>query len=140
PRIALVDTYYDEKTEAIIAAEEIAALAGVRLATPSSRRGDFASIVREVRWELDLRGHKDAKIYVSGGLDESSIPALVEAGADGFGVGTTLSNAPTVDFAMDIVEREGKPAAKRGQFGGRKDVSRSGRGDDLEIGARRCPE
>src|SRR2546427_8133 len=113
PRIALVDTYYDEKTESIIAAEEIKDLAGVRLDTPASRRGNFATIVREVRWELDLRGHKDAKIYVSGGLDETSIPALVAAGADGFGVGTSLSNAPTVGFAMDILEREGKPAAQR---------------------------
>src|SRR5207247_8609745 len=119
---------------------EIEDLPGVRPDTPPCRRGNCAAIVREGRWELDLRGHKDAKIYVSGGLDETSIPALAEAGADGFGVGTSLSNAPTVDFAMDIVEREGKPAAKRGQFGGRKDVSRSGRGDDLEIGARRCPE
>src|SRR3989304_5484013 len=67
PRMALVDTYHDEKTEAILAAEEIKDLAGVRLDTPASRRGNFASIVREVRWELDLRGHKDAKSYWSGG-------------------------------------------------------------------------
>jgi len=139
PRIALADTYYDEKTESIIAAEEIKDLAGVRLDTPASRRGNFAAIVREVRWELDLRGHKDAKIYVSGGLDETSIPALAEAGADGFGVGTSLSNAPTVDFAMDIVEREGKPAAKRGKFGGRKEPLRCGKCGTLEIGATRCP-
>ena len=89
--------------------------------------------------ELDLRGHKDAKIYVSGGLDETSIPALAEAGADGFGVGTSLSNAPTVDFAMDIVEREGKPAAKRGKFGGRKEPLRCGKCGTLEIGATKCP-
>ena len=139
PRIALVDTYYDEKTEAILAAEEIKDLAGVRLDTPSSRRGDFASIVREVRWELDLRGHKDAEIYVSGGLDESSIPALAAAGADGFGVGTALSNAPSVDFAMDIVEREGKPAAKRGKFGGRKDLQRCSKCGAFEVGAGKCP-
>ena len=139
PRIALVDTYYDEKTESIIAAEEIEDLAGVRLDTPASRRGNFATIVREVRWELDLRGHKDAKIYVSGGLDETSIPALVAAGADGFGVGTSLSNAPTVDFAMDIVEREGKPVAKRGKFGGRKDLSRCGKCGTMEVGVRKCP-
>ena len=139
PRIALVDTYYDEKTESIIAAEEIKDLAGVRLDTPASRRGNFASIVREVRWELDLRGHKDAQIYVSGGLDESAIPALAAAGADGFGVGTSLSNAPSVDFAMDIVEREGKPAAKRGKFGGRKDLARCGSCGVFEIGVRKCP-
>jgi nicotinate phosphoribosyltransferase len=139
PRIALVDTYYDEKTESIIAAEEIKNLAGVRLDTPASRRGNFASIVREVRWELDLRGHKDAQIYVSGGLDENAIPALAEAGADGFGVGTALSNAPAVDFAMDIVEREGKPAAKRGKFGGRKDLARCTKCGAFEVGAGKCP-
>src|SRR6266540_2709339 len=112
PRIALVDTYYDEKTEALMAIEAIPDLAGVRLDTPASRRGDFAAIVREVRWELDLRGHKDVKVFVSGRVDEQSIPALLEAGADGFGVGTSLSNAPTIDFAMDIVEVDGTPAAK----------------------------
>src|SRR5205809_816957 len=56
PRIALVDTYYDEKTEALLAVEAIPALTGVRLDTPASRRGNFPAIVREVRWELDLRG------------------------------------------------------------------------------------
>ncbi len=139
PRIALADTYYDEKTESIIAAEEIKDLAGIRLDTPSSRRGNFAQIVREVRWELDLRGFTKAQIYVSGGLDETSIPPLAEAGADGFGVGTSLSNAPAVDFAMDIVEREGKPAAKRGKFGGRKEPLRCVKCGTFEIGALKCP-
>src|SRR3972149_3376682 len=45
PRIALVDTYYDEKTEAIMAAEAIPDLAGVRLDTPASRRGSFPATV-----------------------------------------------------------------------------------------------
>lgn len=140
PRIALVDTYYDEKTEALLAVEAIPDLAGVRLDTPSSRRGNFPAIVREVRWELDLRGHRDAKIYVSGGIDEASIPALLEAGADGFGVGTSLSNAPTIDFALDIVELRGKPAAKRGKFGGRKELYRCGEDGTYEVGTRSCPE
>ena len=49
PRIALVDTYSDEKTEAILAAESFKGkLNGVRLDTPSSRRGDFSEIIREV--------------------------------------------------------------------------------------------
>ena len=139
PRIALVDTYYDEKTEALLAVEAIPDLTGVRLDTPASRRGNFPAIVREVRWELDLRGHKDVQIYVSGSVDEGSIPALLEAGADGFGVGTSLSNAPTVDFAMDIVEVEGKPAAKRGKFGGRKDLQRCPKDGTYEIGVRACP-
>lgn len=125
PRIALVDTYYDEKTEAIMAAEALRGrLYGVRLDTPSSRKGDFAEIVREVRWELDIRGYKNVKIFVSGGLNEEKIRILSEAGADAFGVGTYVSNAPTIDFAMDIVEIDGKICAKRGKLGGRKEVWR----------------
>ena len=138
PRIALVDTYYDEKTEALLAVEAIPDLTGVRLDTPASRRGNFPAIVREVRWELDLRGHKDVQIFVSGSVDEKTIPALVEAGVDGFGVGTSLSNAPTIDFAMDIVEVEGKPAAKRGKFGGRKDLQRCPKDGTYEVGVRTC--
>lgn len=124
PRIALIDTYGDEKTQAVKAAELIKDLVAVRLDTPSSRRGNFADIIREVRWELDVRGFNHVTIFVSGGLDEDIIPELKRAGATGFGVGTSISNAPTVDFAMDIVEVEGKPAAKKGKFGARKDVYR----------------
>ncbi|MEM3028495.1 MAG: nicotinate phosphoribosyltransferase, partial [Candidatus Bathyarchaeia archaeon] len=125
PRIALVDTFYDEKIEALMAAEALGeALYGVRLDTPGSRKGDFATIIKEVRWELDIRGFQKVKIIASGGLNERNIPSLIEAGADGFGVGTSVSNAPTIDFALDIVEVEGKPLAKRGKLGGRKDVFR----------------
>ena len=125
PRIALVDTYCDEKTEAIMAAEAVGkALYGVRLDTPSSRRGNFPEIIKEIRWELDSRGFKNVKIFVSGGLDDESVRALSATGADGFGVGTSVSNAPSVDFAMDIVEKEGKSVAKRGKLGGKKEVWR----------------
>jgi nicotinate phosphoribosyltransferase len=125
PRVALVDTYYDEKLESIMAAEALAEhLFGVRLDTPGSRRGNFGDIIREVRWELDVRGYKRVKIFVSGGLDEESVKSLGEAGADAFGVGTAVSNAPTIDFAMDIVELENKLSAKRGKLGGKKQVWR----------------
>jgi nicotinate phosphoribosyltransferase len=125
PRIALVDTYLDEKVESIMATEALKdSLYGVRLDTPASRKGNFAELVREVRWELDLRGYKHVKIFVSGGLNEESVGLLSEAGAEGFGVGTSVSNAPTVDFAMDIIELEGKPVAKRGKLGGKKQVWR----------------
>ncbi len=125
PRIALVDTFYDEKIEALMAAEALKEkLNAVRLDTPGSRRGDFTEIVREVRWELDLRGYRHVKIFVSGGLNENTVRKLSEAGADAFGVGTSVSNAPTIDFAMDIVEVEGKPVAKRGKMAGRKQVWR----------------
>src|SRR5213594_2873236 len=54
-------------------------------------------------------------------------------------VGTSLSNAPTIDFALDLVEVEGKPAAKRGKFGGRKDLLRCPKDGTYEIGKRTCP-
>jgi len=121
PRIALVDTFCDEKFEAIAAAENIKNLFGVRLDTPSSRRGSMARIIEEVRWELDIRGFSNVKIFVSGGVDEEEVASL---NADGFGIGTAISNAKTIDFAMDIVEIEGKPLAKRGKFSGKKEVYR----------------
>jgi len=125
PRIMLVDTYFDEKTEAIMAAETLGKrLDGVRLDTPGSRRGNFPEILREVRWELDSRGFSNVKIYVSGGLDDEKVRIMSEAGADGFGIGTSVSNAPTIDFAMDIVVADGKLVAKRGKLGGRKQVWR----------------
>ncbi len=123
-RIALVDTYHDETMESIMAAEEMGDdLFGVRLDTPSSRRGDLAAIAEEVIWELEQRD-VDCKIICSGGMDEYSIPDLKEAGADAFGVGTSISNARTINYAMDIVEKEGELVAKRGKFSGKKQVYR----------------
>ncbi len=123
PRIALVDTFFDEKTESIMAAENLEKIYGVRLDTPATRRGDIGKIAEEVRWELDIRGYKDVKIVVSGGIDENEIERLSKYPIDAFGVGTAISKE-TVDFALDIVEVEGKPVAKRGKFSGRKQVLR----------------
>jgi nicotinate phosphoribosyltransferase len=123
-RVALIDTYSDEKFAALKACEAINNLFGVRLDTPGSRRGSFGDLIREVRWEMNVRGFNQVLIFVSGGLDEHKILDLLPAGVDGFGVGTSISNAPTVDFALDIVEMDGKPVAKRGKLGGRKSVYR----------------
>lgn len=119
-RVALIDTFYDEKVEAIMACESIQDLYAVRLDTPASRRGSFIDIIREVRWEMDRRGFGHVKIFVSGGLGENDLGPLAKVGVDGFGVGTSISNAPVIDFAMDIVEKEGRPVSKRGKFSGRK--------------------
>ena len=124
PRIVLIDTFGDEKFEALKAADVLDDLAAVRLDTPSSRRGSFEDIIREVRWELDIRGYGNVGIFVSGGLDEDSVSSLKSAGATGFGVGTVLSNAKTIDYAMDIVEIDGTPKAKKGKFGGAKRLYR----------------
>lgn len=123
PRVALVDTFNDEKFAALEAAETLGErLDAVRVDTPGSRRGDWMALLREVRWELDLRGHNHVKLFLSGGMDEYSIPKFNEL-ASGYGVGTSLSGAPPVNLAMDIVEIEGEPITKRGKLSGTKNVA-----------------
>ena len=123
-RVALIDTFNDEKFEALRVAEAMKGkLYAVRLDTPASRKGDFYRIFEEVRWELDLRGFKDVKLFASGGLDEKEVAELKPL-VDAYGVGTCISNAPVVDFAMDIMEIEGKPLAKRGKWSGAKEILR----------------
>ncbi|MBI5287270.1 MAG: nicotinate phosphoribosyltransferase [Deltaproteobacteria bacterium] len=123
-RVALIDTFNDEKFEALRVAEAMTGkLYAVRLDTPASRRGNFYRIFEEVRWELDLRGYKEVKLFASGGIDEEEVLELKPL-VDAFGVGTSISNAPVVDFAMDIMEIEGEPVAKRGKWSGAKQVLR----------------
>jgi nicotinate phosphoribosyltransferase len=123
-RVSLIDTFNDEKIEAIRVAEALGKkLFGVRLDTPSSRRGDFTKIIEEIRWELNLRGFGHVQIYVSGGLDEKRILTLNPV-VDAYGVGTSITNARVIDFAMDIIEIDGKPLAKRGKMSGSKSVLR----------------
>lgn len=124
PRVALVDTYSDETDEALRAARAVEDLDSVRLDTTGSRRGDFRHIVREVRYKLDDAGFDDVGIFASGGLTPEDLQTLRDV-ADGFGVGSAISNADPVDFALDIVECEGEPAAKRGKLPGRKQVYRT---------------
>ena len=123
-RVALIDTLQDEKFEAIRVAEALGKdLYAVRLDTPSSRRGDFYRILEEVRWELDLRGFQHVKLVASGGIDEYEILHLNPL-VDSYGVGTSLASAPVLNFALDIMEIEGRPVAKRGKWSGAKAVYR----------------
>src|SRR5215469_10159426 len=123
-RVALIDTLQDEKFEAIRVAQALGKdLYAVRLDTPSSRRGDFLRILEEVRWELDIRGFEHVKILASGGIDEYEILRLNPL-VDGYGVGTSIANAPVLSFALDIMEIEGEPMAKRGKRSGAKQVWR----------------
>ncbi|HKT22110.1 MAG TPA: nicotinate phosphoribosyltransferase [Nitrososphaerales archaeon] len=128
-RIALVDTFWDEKTEAVRAYETLGKrLWGIRLDTPASRRGNFRQIVEEVRWELNIRGGKNVKIIASGRLDEEAVMGLRDV-VDGFGVGTAVAYPPVIDLSAKIVEVSGRGGmefrAKRGGLGGRKQVYRS---------------
>ncbi len=125
PRIALCDTYDDEADEAVRAAE--LGFDSVRLDTTGSRRGDFRHIIRETRWKLDVAGHEDVDIIVSGGITPEAIRELRDV-VDGFGVGSHITNADPVDFALDIVEIDGEPTAKRGKLPGRKSVHRTADG------------
>jgi len=123
-RIVLIDTLADEKFETLRVAEGMGdKLYGVRFDTPFSRRGSLRQLMEEVRWELDLRGYEHVKFFASGGLDEERILELNPV-CDGYGVGTSLANAPTIDFAFDLVEIEGKPLAKRGKKSGAKFIAR----------------
>jgi nicotinate phosphoribosyltransferase len=119
PRIMLCDTWCDEKSESLRAAECGATM--VRLDTPRSRRGDMLAIVDEVRWELDAHGFDNVKILLSGGVTREDIIATVQS-VDAFGVGGAIANAPVIDFGMDIVEIEGKAMAKRGKRSGVKQI------------------
>jgi nicotinate phosphoribosyltransferase len=119
PRIMLCDTYCDEKTESLRAAE--CGATAVRLDTPRSRRGNMRSIIEEVRWELDAHGYREVKIFLSGGVTQDDI-ILYRDIVDAFGVGGAIANAPVIDFGMDIVEIEGIPKAKRGKRSGVKQV------------------
>ncbi len=65
---------------------------------------------------------------MSGGIDEKEVRELRDV-VDGFGVGTSVACAPTIDFNMKLVEIEDKdgklvPRAKRGDLSGAKDVHR----------------
>lgn len=137
-RIMLVDTFEDERTEALKAAQLLKdKLYGIRLDTPSSRRGNFRKIIKEVRWTLNIHGFTNVKIYVSGGIDEDDIIQLRDV-VDGFGVGTSIATpSEGVDFSADIVEKfeNGKwvPFTKRGKWPGAKQVYRCGDTPDTDV-------
>jgi nicotinate phosphoribosyltransferase len=103
--VQLLDTY-----DTAEAARRVAALGlplwGVRIDS-----GDFLAGARQVRTILDEAGLREARIMVSGDLDEYRIRELVAAGApiDAFGVGTEIAvsaDAPSLSGVYKIVELE----------------------------------
>ncbi len=119
PRIALIDTFGSPKEETLLALEYMGPnLYGVRVDS-----GDLLKVGKELRWELNIRGREDVKLFASGGLDEYMVQKLVNV-YDGFGIGTQVANAPVMDFALKIVEVDGVPRAKVGNYSGAKDVYR----------------
>jgi len=103
--VQLLDTY-----DVAEAARRVAALGrplwGVRIDS-----GDFLAHSRQVRAILDRAGLGEARIMVTGDLDEYRIRELLAAGApiDVFGVGTQLSvsaDAPSLSGVYKMVEME----------------------------------
>ncbi len=94
----LVDTYDAWRGVRAAVTATGGKLTGVRLdsgVTPES--------VRRMRGILDELGAKDAKLFVSDGLDEHKVRALVEAGADGFGVGENITCSPDAATGVGAV-------------------------------------
>jgi len=121
PRIVLVDTFKDEAEESLRVADALGdRLWGVRLDTPSERGRVTPDLVKEVRARLDLAGHPNVKIVVSGGMDVDRIGVFRDAGApvDSFAVGSYISKASPIDFTGDLKEIDGRPVAKRGRIPG----------------------
>src|SRR5438309_1546931 len=120
-RIVLVDTFKDEAEESLRVAEALGErLRGVRLDTPWERGRVTVELVKEVRARLDLAGHRQVGIFVSGGMSAERIREFVAAGApvDSYGVGMAISAAPPIGFTADIKEVDGQPRAKRGRIPG----------------------
>jgi len=114
--IFLVDTF--DTLEGVKKAIEVAKkmklknFRGVRLDS-----GDILKLSKEARKLLDEAGFKDAKIFVSGGINEYRIKELLDNGTpiDAWGVGTELvvsADVPYLDCAYKLVEYNGKPKMK----------------------------
>ncbi len=120
PRVVLVDTLQDEKGGAMAAARTLRErLSAIHLDSPPSRRGGLAEILREIRWELDVRGFSKVQLFVSGDFGEADLVGLNRY-ADSFGIDSAIATAPAVEFTFDLVEVDGRPRSRRGKLSGRK--------------------
>jgi nicotinate phosphoribosyltransferase len=118
----LVDTY--DVDEGIRTAVEVVGpdLGGIRLDS-----GDLPTLATHARELLDSLGATKTRIVVTSDLDEYAIAGMMAAPVDRYGVGTSLvtgSGAPTAGMVYKLVERDGRPVAKKSEgkrsVGGRK--------------------
>lgn len=103
----LVDTFDAEAGIASALDAAGAGLGGIRIDS-----GDLDTLTRRARGLLDDGRAKDARIVVSGDLDEHRIAELADAPVDAYGVGTSLvtgSGAPTAGFVYKLVARARTP-------------------------------
>jgi nicotinate phosphoribosyltransferase len=124
----LVDTYDVTTGVANAVAAAGPALGAVRIDSGPPQ------LARQVREQLDRLGATEARIIVSGDLDEFSIAALRAQPVDSYGVGTSLvtgSGAPAAGMVYKLVEVDGMPVEKRSSHkeshGGHKEALRLAR-------------
>jgi nicotinate phosphoribosyltransferase len=131
----LVDTY--DVDQGIRTAVEVAGpdLGAIRLDS-----GDLPTLATHARQLLDSLGATKTRIVVTSDLDEYAIAGLMAAPVDRYGVGTSLvtgSGAPTVGMVYKLVERDGRPVAKKSEgkrsVGGRKHAVRRHDGDGIAL-------
>src|SRR2546428_9669569 len=112
----LVDTYDTitgiKHAIAIIKELGLSGRLGIRIDS-----GDLVALSKRGRRILDQAGLRDVRIFVSGGLDETSIDQLVHGGAvvDAFGVGTRMgvsADHPHLDTPYKLGSYEGGPGMK----------------------------
>jgi nicotinate phosphoribosyltransferase len=131
----LIDSY---DTEA--GARKVVALAprlagrGIQIGAVRLDSGDLVTLSKSVRRILDDGGLAQVRIFASGGLDEDSVGAMLQAGApiDGFGMGTSLttsSDVAALDCVYKLQEYAGLPRRKqstgKATWPGRKQIWRS---------------
>lgn len=117
----LVDTYDtfgpDTGIPAAVKATD-GRLSGIRLDSAITPEN-----VRRARQMLDDLGAKQAKIVVSGGMDEHSIAALGDAPVDAFGVGERIVTSPDAPVGVGAVgkicEVQGRPSMKLSRGSGK---------------------
>lgn len=94
------------------------ALGGIRIDSGISRES-----LQRARALLDELGAKNARIVVSGGMDEHTITALGDAPCDAFGVGERIVTSPDapvgVGAVAKLVEVNGRPTMKLSRGSGK---------------------
>lgn len=113
----LVDTYdtLEGVRNVVRLADELGSEFRVRAIRIDS--GDLADLAFRAREILDEAGLDRVTIFVSGGLDEDEIDAILATGApiDGFGVGTRMGvsrDAPAMNVAYKLTEYAGTGRTK----------------------------
>lgn len=118
-RVAVGGTV-DHRRAVIAAVEALGErLEAIRLDVTDPSPEAVVRAVREIRWELDGRGHSSVRLTVCGDLGEDAVRAAARF-VDGFAIGARLAAAPPAPLTLDLVEVDGRPASPPGTLSGRK--------------------